>query len=92
MNDGINIWGSETCQGKEVDRIFWPDGSTIVFDEEEQGFFSYEYHGDHAENWVIVTSVGREIQRHNAAHLSSIIWKKPNPSLQPTPNSGVDFS
>jgi hypothetical protein len=62
--------------GREVATITWPDGSIQSEKDGMKMFYSWEYHGDHALEWVIVENAeGEETVRHNAAMLESIVWK-----------------
>jgi len=40
----------------------------------EQAHLGYEYLGDHAEYWIIVTIDGKEIKRDNVRFVASINW------------------
>jgi hypothetical protein len=70
----------DKMDGKKVKSISWHvpsygDIQSRTVKEGEFAYLSYEYHGDHAENWIIFEDRHKEIMRFNTAKLSSIEWE-----------------
>jgi hypothetical protein len=67
--------------GKKIAKVFWPDTST------EQGIqlvagsacddlhLSATHHGDRDEFWIVQTTNGAEVARHNARYVTAIVWR-----------------
>lgn len=66
--------------GKKIKLISWPDSGEETGrclpsgDTYGELIFSATYHGDRDEFWVVQIKDGKEIGRHNARHIESIVW------------------
>lgn len=69
----------ENSDRKEISEIYFlPERRQGEEDHPKDGerfFLSYEYHGDHAENWVVVEKDGVELRRYSTLVIDTIIWK-----------------
>ena len=69
----------DKMDGKKVKSISWRvsvygDIQSRIVKDGEFAYLSHEYHGDHAENWIIFEDEHGEKMRFNTAYLSSIEW------------------
>jgi hypothetical protein len=66
--------------GKRIKVISWPDsgeetGRCLPSDDKHGELtLSATYHGDRDEFWIVQTNGGKEIGRHNARYVESIMW------------------
>ena len=73
------IKNMEQHQGDEIRRYTWIEDNQLQLAEfpTKQGlraYLSYEFHGDHAEIWVVEMKDGQEVARSNTRYLETIIW------------------
>ena len=72
----MDIKKMDNLDGKRVTACTFPEGiySEVLRREFKNAYLSYEFHGDHAENWIVVMEGGKEIERINTRFLESIEW------------------
>jgi hypothetical protein len=66
---------SQPKNGRVVKELQFPNGDQIHTTEGHKIVYESEFHGDHAENWFCVYKDGKEIQRHNAAYVDTVVWE-----------------
>lgn len=68
----------KTNDGRAIKSIWWNgvNGDERRVPETGQKLiFHTEFHGDHDEDWILLYDTnGKEIERHNARFVASIIW------------------
>lgn len=74
----------QEMDGKEIVSISWLLRNSEMDKREnftpgvyERAYLSFEYHGDHAVEWIVVEVVatGKEVRRFNVVNLDTIEWK-----------------
>lgn len=68
---------AEANNGRLIREIVVSHGESSIRPETGEVFvFEYEYHGDHAAEWVVRRTIGarKETARWNAAQLAFIEW------------------
>ena len=68
---------------RKIKSIFWPDsgsetGRCMFSNQNGAGQLAMreEFRGDHDEDWIVETIDGKEISRHNARYVETIIWEE----------------
>jgi hypothetical protein len=62
--------------GKQIESVYYPDGSRLVAKDDITLEWLNTFHGDHDVDWIIQKKSGKEVARFVARHAESITWKE----------------
>jgi hypothetical protein len=66
-----------SMNGKKIAAVYWPDTDLEQSRRLVAGLDCdvLTYHGDQEEFWIVQTTNGIEVARHNPRYVESIVWE-----------------
>lgn len=70
---------SQDNNNRNIRAVHWPDteseqGRSLRSPECGDLVFVSEYRGDHSLDWIVQCVNGKEVARHNARYVETIVW------------------